>query len=161
MNKIDLEDNWSQENHLLEISDLRSLSHCSLEFSRLDNLPVYPTEDIVIKDLTREVDALYQSVSEGNLPEDVQKFLLEQLEIIRRAIRNYRFRGVSSLQEALERNVGASILNSSRLEEVDQEEDVKKFKDVIGRLYSIVSKSSKLVSVGEQVVKYLPYITGS
>ncbi len=66
---------------------------------------ILPDESSAVRDdevatLIDELNALERSVREGNLPADLKLFLFGQIDILRRAVREYRIRGTRAFREA-------------------------------------------------------------
>lgn len=125
----------------LSPSDLTVLKFCANELSKHYSEPV--VDEQWLKEFAAQVDALFDEVKESDLIKDLKDFLLKQLEIIRRAIQEYRIRGVERLKEALERVAGSLILHEDLIKKSNDKPEVGKFSKIFNGLVSIVTFASK------------------
>jgi hypothetical protein len=153
---IDPKSKWDTAKKKLDPADVRSLLYLSNEFEKEGKRNAQIVDREGIKDLLAEVDELYNAVRASGMPEDVKTFILEQLAVIKHAIRVYPYKGYKSLQEALQRNIGAMLLFKNRLDELsDNYPEVGRMKVVISRFFNIVSKAADIVTIAQPVITYL------
>src|SRR5215212_8714611 len=110
----------------LSEGDLTVLEFCANELSKYHSDRVVDPK--TLQELRTQVDSLFDEMAASDTPQMLKEFLLKQLEIIRRAIQEYRIRGIERLQEALERVVGSIILNEDLIDNSHDKEGVSKFK---------------------------------
>lgn len=144
---------WDTAKKRIDPGDLKSLLYCSHEFEKEIKRNIELLEQNEMKDLVAEVDALYDAVKDSNMPEDVKTFILEQLAAIKHAIRVYPYQGYESLQLALCRSVGATMLFSGRLDEVASAYpmEVSGWKKVMGHLSTVLTKAAEVATIAEPV----------
>jgi hypothetical protein len=134
--------------------DMTVLAFCAEELSKWQSEKTI--EEAQIKDLTEDIQALYEQVHASELNAEIKNLILDQLEIIRRAIHEYRIRGVKRLNEALTTVVGAYILNKDLIDEESDKEEVSKFKDTLSKFTSTVAFASHTTRLLEAATTYLP-----
>jgi hypothetical protein len=89
-------------------ADIVALQACSPILSRAQLEPRIEQE--ALDDLRQSVDELYEEIVDATaLPPKLLSFLLDQLDLIRRALREYAIRGAQALNEALDQSVGAYL----------------------------------------------------
>jgi hypothetical protein len=123
-------------------SDLIILAFCSEKLSEQHSERVIDEKDL--QELLSEINTLFDEVNASDAPDPLKKFILRQLENIRRAIQEYRIRGTERLQEALEHLVGAVDLHAELVKSAPKSEYFEKFKRVINRFVSFVEFAQKL-----------------
>ena len=94
-----LNEAWSGHKHLLNAGVLGSLEFCAERLSNVRPEKVPPDEEI--EALKQAVEELREQVLSGGLNHELQFLLLDLLESMRRALYEYRFRGVSGLRQEL------------------------------------------------------------
>lgn len=153
---IDPKSKWDTNKKKIDLADVRSLLYLSKEFEKESKRNAQLIDQDEIKDLVAEVDALYDTVKASDIPEDVKSFILEQLAVIRHAIRVYPHQGYETLRRALHQNVGAMLLFKERLNEVsDNYPEVDRMKVVMSRFFNIVSKAADIITIAQPVITYL------
>jgi hypothetical protein len=145
---------WSNRRERLDKGDLKALTFCSRAISKshFGGTEHIPQEEL--DELTEEVQSLYKKVNDSSLNFEIKSIILDQLEIIRRALHDYRIRGVSSLREALERNIGVLVLNKSLFDEAGHAE-VSEFKVFLGKFANVVAFASHATAIAERAGIYL------
>jgi hypothetical protein len=110
-----------------------------------DGAPVTQTE---LSDLRHAVEELRNEVQLSALPSEVKKFVLEQLEIITRAIRDYPLAGVKAFKTA----VREAIFNAGEHSEV-----IAEYKDthVMASLRQIQERAVKYAKYAIEVSKFV------
>ncbi|WP_280494869.1 hypothetical protein [Nocardia farcinica] len=87
-------------------ADIVALQACSPILSRARIEPRIEQE--TLDSLRQSVNEFYEEVIAATaLPPELLSFLLDQLDLIRRALREYAVRGAEALNEALDQSVGA------------------------------------------------------
>jgi len=147
---------WESTKKKLDPADVRSLLYLSHEFDKESKRNAQLLDQEEMTDLVTEVDALYEAVQASDMPEDVKTFILEQLAVIKHAIRVYPYEGYDSLRQALQQNIGAMLLFKERLDEVsDDYAEVGRLKVVMRHLSNVVSKAADVISIAQPVITYL------
>jgi hypothetical protein len=159
---VNLNLSWEETKKTLDPADVRSLLFLSREFEKEGERNAQLIDQEEMKDLVAEVDALYDAVKASDMPEDVKTFILEQLAVIKHAIRVYPYQGYDSLQRALQQNIGATMLFSSRLEQVaKQYPEVNRLRVVMGHLSTVLTKASEIATIAEPLKPYIAFLLGS
>jgi len=137
--------------HITE-SDVTVLGFCAEALSRsnAENL----IDDQELSELREDVDGLAERVMASSIDQELKVILLGQLELLRRAIFDYRIRGVVRLQEALAASLGTIALNNPLFAEAKDTEEVRGFAKVLKRLGKLIGLAVKAKPLIEPVVKY-------
>ncbi len=149
------------ESHLQQITegDMTVLAFCAEELSKWQSEATI--EEAQLKELIDDIQALYEQVRASELKPEIKNLILDQLEIIRRAIHEYRIRGVKRLSEALTTVVGAYVLNRDLLESESNKDEVRSFKDTLSKFASVVAFASHTTRLLEAANTYLrPLLPG-
>ena len=155
---IDMEKLWKRsETHPTVDKDLTSLMFMSELLSRYQPEKLVPDEEL--KELLSDIDELYQMVLASSLQLELKTLILNQLELIRRAIHDYRIRGVSALQEAMERVAGNYFVNESLIKQESEKEAVKGYKKFLSKFVATVSFASNVTKLIDAAAKWLPLLT--
>ncbi len=115
-----------------------------------------------LKGLRDDVDKLNEKVlSSDSLNEELKILILDQLELIRRAISEYSIRGTAGLKESLTRSIGEIVINNSLFDQNAKEsEEGKGFLKVLGSLNRLIDKSyEKAIDMGAD--KFLGLLQGA
>jgi hypothetical protein len=122
---------------------MQSLKGCAMFVKPIEN-----SIDIEqLKQLDIEVRELIEWVAESNIPEDIKGSVLKSLESISRAIRDRRFKGVSGLDDALTVMTGTIAR---------QGQNMSNYPELKGRLWSVISRLSDIISVATVAQQSLP-----
>ncbi|MBF6238245.1 hypothetical protein IU474_14390 [Nocardia otitidiscaviarum] len=100
--------------------DVARLRFCSSVLSRA-KLEARVTEE-QLHQLAQQVDELHMEVVEATaVPLELRTFLLEQLDRVRIALREYRIRGAEALRDVIERVVGSCVVRADITSTDDEE----------------------------------------
>ena len=144
-----LHSEWS--NYLAEFKkiDFRGLQFCSDVLSKVSIEQAI--DATTLKDLLTDVDAFYQEVIDSDIHWETKHFILDRLDDIRTAIREYRIRGAEGLRECLGKTIGLMYVNPHLvLRFPDQTSHKEKFFNIVGRLSSIVDLGTKVLALGHK-----------
>jgi hypothetical protein len=128
---------------------LTVLEFCAEELSGRHSEPV--VDDDQLKELLEDVNALFDEIKTSTLPSDLKVLLLQELEEIRKAIQQYRIRGVERLREGLAAVTGSVMVNAELIKNGNQYEAVSKFKKVFFALDSVITLASKAAPLIEPI----------
>jgi hypothetical protein len=130
-----------------------------LEFCA-EKLSSYHLESAVAEDelngILEDIHALYEMVIASDIHPELKTVILDALEVIRRAVHEYRVRGVARLEEALPMLVGSYVLNKKLIEAEEGKEEVGFFRRVLGRYSSLVATASHTTKLIEAAATYIP-----
>jgi hypothetical protein len=122
-------------------------------------LSKFQPEDVIdeqeLKGFAVEVDTLNEKVMASSLETELKTVILDQLEIIRRAISEYRIGGTARLREALEISIGKYALNREIIEQHSDVEEVKGLKKVLFALGRYTWTGLKYAPLAERAVRAL------
>jgi hypothetical protein len=113
-----------------------------------------------LEKLTAEVNSLYESVVASTLSPEVKLMVLQQLEIIRRAVHEYRITGIMALQNALSGAVGEIALHREEFRRENGQE-IEQFGRILKTLDALISVAMKAKPLLAPLVQYIPYLLGS
>ena len=107
---------------------------------------IYKEKEIDEKELKKlkdDIGKLYEKVyASTSLNEYLRTLILDQLELIRRAILEYRIRGVTGLRESLTTSLGEVHLNMPLFNQASREtEEVKGFLKVLSVIHRLTQKT--------------------
>ncbi|HEX8459097.1 MAG TPA: hypothetical protein VF656_17520 [Pyrinomonadaceae bacterium] len=144
--------------HLKQITngDMALLAIGAVEISKHQDEPII--EEQVLDKFLEEIDALFKEVRTSSINDKLKRFILEQLELIRRAVHEYQIGGIERLRKALAMSLGELILHKDLIEESKDQEEVRKYGNIVNHLFSVVSFAADMTQVIEGVGKYLPYL---
>jgi hypothetical protein len=147
---------------IFSLADVTSLRYLSPQFEQEGKRNKELVGQDEMEDLLAEVDALYDAVEASGMPEDVKTFILEQLAAIKHAIHVYPYQGYESLQLALYRSIGATLLFSGRLDQIAPQypEEVSRWKRIMGHLSTVLTKASEIATIAEPLKPYVARLLG-
>ncbi|HEY6187303.1 MAG TPA: hypothetical protein VIW80_06485 [Pyrinomonadaceae bacterium] len=153
---------FTETKERFSLADVTSLRYLSHQFEQEGSRNKQLVDQDEMEDLLAEVDALYDAVQASGMPEDVETFILEQLAAIKHAIRVYPYKGYESLQLALYRSIGATLLFSGRLDQVAPQypEEVSRWKSVMRHLSTVLTKASEVATIAEPLKPYVARLLG-
>lgn len=149
------------ENPLNEIlsrftdSDLVGLWYCSRELHRIAPEPWLPSS--VLEELTQQLSELVEDLQSSDLPVDLKLFALRHLSAVRRAIEEFRIRGVEGLRVAL-LVAGTAFVSESRLQE--EATKVGLWQRLIGFLTGAGGAIDSAAKIGKGTADILQLVTG-
>src|SRR5262249_45349973 len=117
--------------------DMIVLEFCS------DKLEEQHTELVINRDelqeILQDVNSLFDEVRTINMDHELQTFILDGLESIRRGIYEFRIRGPQRLKETIGEIVGSLYVNYRVVETAGEEESLEKFNKTFNRLLALVT----------------------
>lgn len=137
----------------LQRIDFRGLEFASDILSRFSVEQVIPSS--TLEAFLHEVDQFYEEVLSSEIHWEAKHFILDRLDEIRDAIREYHIRGVKGLSDCLGKTIGLVYLNPHLFETPpDEAPEKSKFKtrflNLVTRLTTLLSLGSKALRLGEQ-----------
>ena len=117
------------------------------------------TDRILALALVKEIESLVKKVSDGDLDLQLKRFVILQLENIRRAIIEYRIVGIKSLRLAYEATLGAVIVKPDILT-AEKTSEVNRFARILKKVAALLeSVGIKLIT--KAALEHLPKLLGS
>jgi hypothetical protein len=129
------------KNTYLKPEFLDPLMYCANKLSE-----TYDEQDIKKEELdafAKRVDDLHTSVKASTLDGRVKDRILESLENIRRAISEYRIRGIAALRRSLSTATGELVLHRAEFEKAKNEPEVKNLMEILSALYVMTLLATK------------------
>jgi hypothetical protein len=111
---MQLEGAWEAHLRLLSEVAVNNLLFCSERLRQ-----VYPEQRLtpdVLSELSREVDSLADDVMKADIDPELRRVLLACLESFRRAIAEYRIRGVDGLRDAAAKTIGELLIVRDKID---------------------------------------------
>lgn len=128
---------WGRAKKPLTEAALVSLQFCSERLSR--GFPEKAPHEDEIQSIKEEVDQLYERIISSTLKPSVRSVLLEMVEAMRRAISEYRIRGMKGLRQELFSILERFQRNFDLLKENRNEPEVSMFWKVLGKYDTLTS----------------------
>lgn len=123
-----------------------ALQFCAHRLSEVFKEQELSEEDLRL--LREKVEALIEEILSLDLPREFQTFLVNQLDIMRRAIIYYRIHGTTGLKEALQSIIGAAIFwKPVSPTEFETEEKRRRWEKVSEKFISVIGEIAKLIGV--------------
>jgi hypothetical protein len=123
-----------------------------------------------LTELSSEISELRSSVLASDLPENVKRFVLAQLDIIERAVRDYPIAGTKAFKKAVEEGVFHDISHAEEVAEYEaapQMTALKKIQNRAVRAAKFTVEFGKFLAgcetifrSGEHVADFAPHISG-
>jgi len=135
---------WSEKKNLITPTALKEIAFCAEELSRHHKDPAINKEEL--EDLVEDVQDLITDLRSSSLPDEVRLPILDQLEIIRRAIIQYELRGSKGLEEAFKNVAIFASYHKSELKSL-QDSDQKEKKNRSGSLLNILNKLCQILQI--------------
>lgn len=134
--------------------DLMVLVFCAEELNR--HYSEQQVDGDLLTDIFAEVTVLFNEVVNSELPPELKVFILDQLEVIRRGISEYKIRGVERLRETLGELIGAIVIKRDILDASKERPEVGKFGSIVNLLMSAVTFAADSTTLIETVRRLLP-----
>jgi hypothetical protein len=146
---------WGHFKNHLDPATMTSLAFCAEELSNRTSEHLLDKDELA--SLQAEVDSLRETVLKSeSLDKGLRDLIVEQLESIRRAILDYRIRGVVSLQKAYEAAAVEVVVNREDFQKAKGTPEVISFGTIIVKLCQLVSLASAGQKIIEFAKEYLP-----
>lgn len=146
--------------HLLGITegDMTVLAFCAEALSKYSREPAVDEEQL--EELLNSIGGLYTSVFASSLDEELKVFILDELEMLRRAIHEFRVRGFDRLKEEMPGVVGSYVITREWAEKSKPSDEEKSLMDsflnVLGRYGAIVTFAANTTKLLEAASTHLP-----
>jgi hypothetical protein len=156
---LNLDKPWSGFKGQISSLMLYSLQMCSKEITRAGmDLKVSQEE---LDKLLKEVQKLIQHIAASKLDPRFSEFLLKHLGLIEYAILHYRISGVDELVEALERAVGAIILQPDAQAAIKKTEEGKTFLKILADTSTILKTAMDFGRCVRYLIQVIPVLRDS
>lgn len=137
-----IEDHWDNISRHLDEATMVGLSFCADVLSRTSGEQIIDQE--TLNDLMEQVENLTHEIMDSEIPPDLKAVLIDNLEEIRRAILEYRIRGVDGLKRALEGSLGAVIRHRPQIVKQKGKKPVARFLEILSKLDQVVAFSLRM-----------------
>ena len=119
----------------------------SLTFRLSDYHSEEPIKTEELDSLKKKLDSLEKMVSNSNIDAELKTVILDQIEFIRRAIYEYKMRGVKALKESVEHSYFLMLENQSLFEDnASKDENLfNSLKGILKKIITSVSNVSKML----------------
>lgn len=148
-----LEAPWENFVKYLDEATMVALRFCAdtLSHQRGEQL----IEEDKLLELKVEVERLSEKVLSSELPDILKHSFVENLDKIRKAINDYRIWGIDRLLKSLDLGVGSVFRHGEIIKEERDNEHVKKYFDILGRLNQLVSFAHNTKHLLSPVITYI------
>jgi hypothetical protein len=99
-------------------------------------------EEETLDELLFSVDELFEEVNKSNLPQDLKKLILNNLNNISWAVKHYKIHGAMGLKEAVDSAVGSFVIYSIYEHEIVEEND----KEILAKYGKVITKAMSIVA---------------
>jgi hypothetical protein len=148
---------WQSYSQYLTPETLAAIGWCA------DTLP--GEEEVIdeeeLKALSREVDELWASVVERDLPDYVKSFLFEQVNIIRRAIKDYPIVGARAFKRSRVEAYVNLAENENTYREHQDEPEMQALRRLWGRVQTMAEKAGPWIAISQFAVRLGELMGGS
>jgi hypothetical protein len=138
---------WNSARSPLDAATMYGLQIGSDAVSRVAPEPALTPDDLTA--IQEKVDALYDQVIAADLPQQLRSIVLERLDEIRRALKNYLLWGTKGLARAVERAAGAAWVNSELFRAAADNETVMEFFRLLAWIHSAAKAVGGAKLIGE------------
>lgn len=145
---------YSNVLHPISEGDLMVLVFCAEELAR--HYSEQRVDEVLLADIFAEVTILFNEVANSDLPQQLKEFILDQLEVIRRGISEYKIRGIERLRETLGELIGAIVIKRDILDVSKEQPEVGRFGGIVARLMSAVTFAADSATLIETIRRLLP-----
>jgi hypothetical protein len=150
--------NYDSHLNVITEGDMTVLAFCA------DTLSKYVRESAVdedqLKELLDSITKLYTDVFDSSLDEEFKIFILDELEMLRRSIHEFRVRGFDRLKEEMPSVVGSYVITREWVgKSVTSDEEkglMDSFLSVLGRYGAVVSFAANTTKLLEAASTHLP-----
>jgi hypothetical protein len=144
---------WNNYSDEFKKTDFRGLQFCSDTLSKFSI--EQPIDRAVLLGFLDEVDQFYEQVLASEIHWETKYFILDRLDEVRAAIREYHIRGVEGLRECIGKTIGLIFVNPHVLESPDEGSPKAKAKnklsDLLTRFSAIIDLGIKAQQLGERL----------
>jgi|JI10StandDraft_1071094.scaffolds.fasta_scaffold901342_1 hypothetical protein len=153
LNEVDLRENWGRYGSVFDTRAITLLELCSRAIEHRQT--VAPPTAEGIQSVLEEVLAAREALEAADIEEDARKLLLDMLRDVERALLAYEISGLSGLRRAVERTVGAAILNQRELEPSRSNAAVKQVFSALGKALALAKSVDFVRQLPEKVQQWL------
>ena len=151
--KQNLNDNWGT---FINNIDDHSISYLKINASLLQaHVSNSNISEEKLDEIHQKIQETLDDVLGSDLSEVVKIYLINSLQNILNAIREYKITGFSPIMEAIESSFGHAVINSEFREEMKNSETGKKVWDALGAVATIVSLATGLPQIASAAMNLL------
>ena len=136
---ISLDASWENWQNKVDEATLYGLQFSSDKLSRISGFTQVDSDELA--KLRSDVDDLFNSVVDSQIPDELKMLLLRNLESIRLSLAAYRVRGIEGVREEIERALGSVLLHQKEIQKSCSEDKSlwESFFELVKRLNQVVS----------------------
>ncbi len=143
---------WDNHKSQLNEAAMLNLEYCAEALTQYDEQPI--DEDELTK-LTQDIHELAERLHSSDLQEVLKIVILEQIEIIRRAISEYRIRGAKGIHDEVAYCYGKTLRLYGLFDTNKDKEEVKSLWSILSRADNLTTVAMNLIQIGNQALKLL------
>jgi hypothetical protein len=118
--------------------------------------PEHTISERQMEKLQREVRGLFDAIRAAQLDDNVKQYMFRHLELIDRALQEWRFRGAEPLHQAVEGVVGSLVLHQEMYAKTNRAAAGKRFWQFLGRVAVVASVVGTSIQIGKEIKLCLP-----
>jgi hypothetical protein len=113
-------------------------------------------EQVTLDSLLKDIEAIILEVTDSGIDEALKLVILHSLEVIRRAILDYRLQGLAGLRQALNTGVGAVVLQQAAVKKAKADQNTS---EIMSRVLAVFGKTERVVNFGAKFKQLVePYV---
>ncbi len=148
---------WSNMKGTLDDSTMYGLQFCSDTLGRKRG--TLKVEEDKITAIQEEIEEITDKVIDLELPDNIKKLIILNLDKIRDALITYRIKGIDGLQIEVERTIGSLYVHQKEIEDAKNEPKVKeafsKFFLALGKINEIIGLAKNTKEMAIPFIKQL------
>jgi hypothetical protein len=128
---------------------MTALYYLSENISLIYDVNAEIISDNQVTEIIKDVDELIANIFASELPVEVKKLLVKNLNIIRESLQDYFISGIDGVRAALEQSLGSLIMNNQLITPEVENENVKGVFKIMTRLnefFSTVNGAKELIA---------------
>lgn len=143
---------WDGYRSQLNEATMLNLEYCAEALARYDEQVIDVDE---LTKLSQDIHDLSERLHSSDLHDDLKIVILGQIEVIRRAISEYRIRGAKGIRDEVAYCYGKTLQQYGIFEANRDKEEVKSLWNILTRADSLTTVALNLVQLGNHALKLL------
>lgn len=138
----------------IKAESIRGLEYCDHEFSKQAPEKVIPEADL--KKIHQEICSLHEEVAKADIDSYLKNFILDKLDLLRKAIELYDVDGCVPIEKALYEIAGSVAFSQDKLNGRNLKEIGKKFIKILVTLFLATQIINNVAQLPESISKIIP-----
>lgn len=145
---------WDNYKPQLNEATMLNLEYCAEALAQYDEQAI--NEDELTK-LTQDIHELSERLHSSELHDDLKTVILEQIEVIRRAISEYKIRGAKGIRDEVAYCYGKTLQLYGLFDTHRDKEEVMSLWSILSRADNLSTVAMNLIQLGNNALKLLGY----